>query len=94
VISTSALPPPLAAMSSAVRLMRAWISSRIFASSERIVPSISTSSGMMLFRTPPWIAPTVTIDGASDESTWRLGIVCSPRTICDAITIGSTPSHG
>ena len=28
------------------------------------------------------------------ESSWRLGIICSATTICEATTIGSTPSHG
>jgi hypothetical protein len=52
VIVTSAVAPPLVAMLSAVRRMRVWIWSRMAASSERMVPIISTVSGMMLFRTP------------------------------------------
>src|SRR5438067_6984257 len=30
-------------------------------------------------------------DGASEASSCRLGMVCSPRTICEATTIGSMP---
>ena len=66
----------------------------MFKSSERSVPTISTSSGMMLLRTPPRMIPIVTMDGASVDSICRLGMVCNPRTICDAITMGSMPSHG
>ena len=49
---------------------------------------------MMLLRTPPWMMPTVTIDGVKVTSSWRLAIVCRPSTICEATTIGSTPFQG
>ena len=60
----------------------------------RIVPIISTESGMMFSRLPPLMAPTVTTAGSCEMSTWRLTMVCSPSTTCAAVTIGSTPSHG
>jgi hypothetical protein len=49
---------------------------------------------MMLLRTPPCICPIVTMAGWAVMSTWRLTIVWSPSTTCDATTIGSTPAHG
>ena len=63
-------------------------------SNVRTVPSITTLSGMMLLRIPPLNAPTVTIAGTDVMSDWRLMIVCSPITICEPMTMGSTPSHG
>ena len=70
------------------------MSSRIVSSKLRMVPRISTESGMMFCRTPPLIMPTVTTAGSRVMSTWRLTIVCRPSTTWAAVTIGSTPYHG
>ena len=59
-----------------------------------LVPTNSTDSGMMLLRMPPLIAPTETTAGYSVMLTWRLTIVCSASTICEAVTMGSTPPQG
>ena len=48
----------------------------------------------MLKRFPALKMPTVRTEGSVVTLTCRLWIVCSARTICDAITIGSTPSQG
>ena len=68
-IVTMAVAPALCAMLSAVRCTRAQMSCRIEASKARIVPIITTLSGMMLLRTPPCTAPIVTIAGAAVMST-------------------------
>jgi len=57
-ISTTAVAPAECAMSSAVRVRRSMICWRTAGSKLRMVPIISTSSGMMLLRMPPLIAPT------------------------------------
>ena len=81
-------------MPSAVRRSRSCSWARTPGSKVRIVPIISTFSGTMLLRTPPWIAPTVSTEGVSVASTWRDTIVCQPSTIWLASTTGSTPAHG
>ncbi|HSM19590.1 MAG TPA: hypothetical protein VK844_04385, partial [Hyphomicrobiales bacterium] len=91
---SSAVAPLAAAMSAAVRRILAMASSRMSGRKVRKVPSISTESGMMLCRTPPLIAPIVTMAGTSVMSSWRLTMVCRPTTICAATTIGSTPFQG
>ena len=93
-ISTSAVAPALAAICSAVRRMRRWMSWRTSASNVRMVPTISTSSGMMLPRTPPWMLPMVMMDGVRVTGSWRLATVCSPSTIWEETTIGSMPPQG
>jgi hypothetical protein len=70
------------------------IDARCAGSKVRMVPIISTSSGTMLWRMPPLIAPTVTTAGLAVMSTWRLTTVCSAPTICDEMTMGSMPPHG
>src|SRR5437867_1741569 len=52
------------------------------------------ASGMMLFRTPPWMLPMLSTTGARVMSDCRLTMVWSPSTICEPTTIGSIPSHG
>ncbi len=74
--------------------MRRAMSLRTSMLNVRTVPIICTSSGMMLKRTPPLMAPTLTTAGMSVMSICRLTIVCRPTTICAAATIGSTPPHG
>ncbi len=59
-----------------------------------MVPTISTSSGTMLWRMPPLIAPTVTTAGFAVMSVWRLTTVCIALTICDETTMGSMPPQG
>ena len=81
-------------MASAMVVTRSWMSSRISSSKLRIVPRISTLSGMMFSRLPPRIMPTVTTAGSRVMSTLRLTTVCSPSTTWAAVTIGSTPSQG
>ena len=49
---------------------------------------------MMLARTPPCTVAIVSTEGVSVASSWRLGMVCSARMICAAVTTGSTPRHG
>ena len=49
---------------------------------------------MILFRTPPWIEPMVTIPGTAVISTSRAMIVCNAIMICDDTTMGSTPPQG
>ena len=71
-------------MSSAVRLMRSSTSWRTLGSKVRIVPAILTSSEMTFERTPPSILPIVITVGACVRSSWRLTMVCSPSTICEA----------
>ena len=51
-------------MCSAVSVTRTWTSSRIASSKVRMVPIISTESGMMFLRTPPLMRPTVTTAGS------------------------------
>ena len=91
-ISTSATAPALGDALCRARDPRVDVVSRR-PSKVRIVPIISTSSGMMLAH-PPLIAPTVTIEGVGVASSWREGMVCRPSTICEATTIGSTPPQG
>ena len=81
-------------IASASVVTRSWISSRIASSKVRMVPFISTESGMMLPRTPPLMLPMVTTAGSCVRSIWRLTTVCRPSTTCAAVTIGSTPYHG
>lgn len=94
VISTSAVAPALCATISAVRRTRSWMSRCMAASKARIVPSITTESGMMLLRIPPWKLPTVTMEGARVTFTCRAAMVCSAVTTCAPTTMGSTPPHG
>ena len=75
--------------------MRMWTSSRIALSNVRMVPVITTLSGMMFPRTPPLIVATVTTAGASVMSVWRAVMVCSARDdLAPRSTTGSTPFHG
>ena len=74
--------------------MRTCTSLRIAASNVRMVPVITTLSGMMLPRTPPWMVAIVTTAGAAVTSIWRDVIDCSALTIWVATTTGSTPRHG
>ena len=60
----------------------------------RMVPRISTESGMMFSRTPPLMAPMVTTAGSRFRSRLRLTMVCKPSTIWADVTMGSTPSQG
>ena len=53
-----------------------------------------TSSGMILFRTPPWIEPIVTTAGTLVILVSRAIIVCRAITIWEVTTIGSTPAQG
>ena len=83
-----------AEMPSASVVMRSWIASRMPSSKLRMVPRISTESGMMFSRTPPLIAPMVTTAGSRFRSSVRLTMVCRPSTICADVTMGPTPSQG
>ncbi len=63
--------------------------------SVRMVPTISTWSGMMFVRLPPWMLPIETTAGCLTMLICRLTIVCRPITISAAVTtMGSTPDHG
>ncbi|MNV69755.1 hypothetical protein D3C71_1626810 [compost metagenome] len=59
-----------------------------------MVPVMATLSGTMFMRLPPWMAPTVMTAGSSMLLSWRLGMVCKPRMICELTTIGSMPDQG
>ena len=85
------LPVPMA---SARVFTRSWIASRMSSLKVRMVPRISTRSGMMFSRTPPLMAPMVTTAGSSVRSIVRLTTVCRPSTTCAAVTMGSTPFQG
>ena len=84
--------PRLTASASVVT--RSWMSSRMPSLKVRMVPVISTLSGMMFWRTPPRMVPRVTTAGSSVRSMVRLTTVCSPSTTCAAVTMGSTPAQG
>ena len=58
------------------------------------MPVISASPGTMLWRVPAWNVPTVSTAGCVVTSSWRLGMVWKPSTICEPMTIGSMPAHG
>src|SRR5262245_39663153 len=60
---------------------------------DRAVPRRRISSGMTLSLEPPWIEVTLTTAESSGEH-WRLTIVCSVSTICDATTTMSIPRCG
>jgi hypothetical protein len=70
------------------------MSSRMSSLKLRMVPRISTLSGMMFSRTPPRMVPTVTTAGSWVMFRLRLTTVCSPSTTWAAVTIGSTPIQG
>ena len=59
-----------------------------------MVPRISTDSGMMFSRKPPWMVPMVSTAGSRVRSVWRLITVCRPSTTWADTTIGSTPAQG
>src|SRR5690606_28393558 len=69
----------------------AW---RMPSSKVRMVPTSSTWSGMMLKRTPPWMAPKLSTTGCREMSWRRLTTVCAVPMMSAAATIGSTPPHG
>ena len=80
------------ATASASVVTRSWISSRMSSSKERMVPRISTLSGMMFWRTPPLMVPMVTTAGSRATCT-----VCItknyPVTINDpALTAAMVPT--
>ena len=59
-----------------------------------MVPVITTSSGMMFCRRPPWMVPMVTTAGSRVRSIWRLTTVWMPITTWALVVIGSTPNQG
>ena len=81
-------------MASASVVTRSWMSSRMASSKLRIVPRISTVSGMMFSRRPPLMTPMVTTAGSCVRSICRLTTVCRPSTTWAAVTMGSMPDHG
>ena len=86
--------PAASAVLVAITLIR---SINIFSSSvdkARMVPNISTCSGIMLDRLPPWIEPIVTTPAFSVTLRFRLTMVCNELMICADTTIGSIDSHG
>ncbi|MNN58347.1 hypothetical protein D3C81_1733920 [compost metagenome] len=60
----------------------------------RMVPVITTDSGMMLLAIPPLIEPTLTTPMPLVRSLRRLMSVCRPSTIFALATIGSVPVQG
>ena len=59
-----------------------------------MVPIISTSSGIILLRTPPVILPILITAASLVNSVCRLTMVCKPRIICADTVTGSTPVQG
>ena len=70
------------------------MSVRMSSSKVRMVPVSSTSSGMMLWRTPPWMVPKVRTTGWWLMSICRLTMACAWVTIWAAAITGSTPPQG
>ena len=89
-----AVAPFASAVFSTSRFIASKICCFCLASNVRMVPIISTVSGMMLLRTPPLMMPTDTTAGFCVMSICRLTTVCMALTICAATTMGSTPCQG
>ena len=80
--------PAAAASAFAMRAIDSRIRLRVASLYVRTVSCSLTSSGMMLCLVPPWIEPTVTTAGSSGLCS-RETIVCRPRSMRAAMTIGS-----
>ena len=83
-IVTVAVAPLASAIACTVLRSLACSASRMPVSKVRIVPSISTSSGMILPLTPPWMLPMVITAGPLVISRWRLGMPWIAVAICAA----------
>ena len=80
-------------MFSVSALMRSAAKARVSGSRVRSVPTILTSSAMMLLLVPPWMVPMVRTALLSGEIL-RLTKVWRPETTPAAATMASTPFSG
>ena len=81
------------AVVSTISRNRSNTSSRTCGSKVRIVPRSSTSGGITLKDSPPWITPTLTT-AVSKGETLRDTMLCKAMIICALVRTGSTVRFG